>query len=213
MTSWNILVATLGQRGDRFRRLLDGLLPQLEPHAGQVTVTALWNNGERTIGEYRQALLESATSTYVSFVDDDDEVPPYFVNHVTSVLDGEVDYVGWRMQCWVDGQKLRPTYHSIRYTRWYDDRRGYYRHVSHLNPIRTSLARLGDFRRGWPEDVSWVEQVRPYVKTERYISNVMYHYHSSTRDTVQRPGLVKSGRYVRPSVDSTYFSYHPESAT
>jgi hypothetical protein len=211
VTSWNILVATLGQRGERFRRLLDGLLPQLEPHAGQVTVTALWNNGERTIGEYRQALLESATSTYVSFVDDDDEVPSYFVDKIVPLLDGTVDYVGWRMQCWIDGRKLRPTYHSIRYSRWYDDRRGYYRHVSHLNPIRTELARLGDFRRDWPEDISWVNQVRPFVKTEHYVGDVMYHYHSSTTDTVQRPGLIRPGTYVRPNVASSYFSYHPES--
>lgn len=211
MTTWTILIATLAQRGDRFKRLLDVLLPQLEPHGGDVTVSALWNTGGRPLGELRHALLRDASGDYVCFVDDDDLVPDYYVDRVVALLDGKIDYVGWRMQCYVDGHALKPTFHSIRYPRWYSDRRGHYRHVSHLNPIRAELARKGDFRRAWPEDYSWVEQVRPFVRTERYVAEVMYHYHSSSTDTVQRPGLIQDGTFVRPSVDSIYFSYHPES--
>lgn len=213
MVTWTILIATLAQRGDRFKRLLDVLLPQLEPYDGVVTVSALWNVGDRKLGEIRHALVRDASSDYVCFIDDDDVVPNYYVERVMGQIDGKpgIDYVGWRMQCYVDGRPLRPTYHSIRYQRWHHDRRGYYRHVSHLNPIRAELARRGDFRRSWPEDYSWAEQVYPHVRTEGYVDDVMYHYYSSTTDTVQRPGLVRDGSFVRPSVDSIYFSYHAES--
>lgn len=212
--SWTILIATLGQRATRFRRLLDVLLPQLDAHGGTVRVCALYNNGERPLGHVRQALIDHAETTYVSFIDDDDLVPSYYVDEVASRLDGVVDYVGWQMQCYVDDRTLLPTYHSLRYARWHHDDRGYYRDVSHLNPIRTELARYGDFRRGDPpEDVSWVQQVRPYVQTEAYVDKVMYYYHSSSTDTTWRRGTrLRRGRNVKCRVDHPYFSYHPESS-
>lgn len=211
--TWDILIATLGQRGDRLTRLLDSLLPQVTAAAGAVRVTALWNNGERPLGHVRQDLLESATGTYVSFVDDDDEVPDYFVPEVLSHLDG-VDYVGWRMQCIMDGVPLKPTFHSLRYARWYDDHAAYYRDLSHLNPVRREHALRIDYRTvGAPEDVAWVDQLRALdvVKTEHYLDRVMYVYHANSTDSTWR-GVQSAGRYDRPQVDSPYFTYHPGSS-
>jgi hypothetical protein len=210
--TWTILVATLGQRADRLARLLAQLLPQLDAHGGAVTVCALYNHGERPLSVVRQDLVDHATSDYVSFVDDDDELPDYFVDEVVRRLDG-VDYVGWQMQCYVDGSPLKPTYHSIRYGRWYDDADGYYRDVSHLNPIRIELARRGDFRRGEPpEDVSWTDQVRSHVRTEAYVDKVMYHYRSSPADSTWRGHGVRRLTTSRPRVDHPYFHWHPGSS-
>jgi hypothetical protein len=210
---WTILVATLGQRRARLRRLLDTLLPQLDAAAGEVTVCALYNHGERPLGHVRHALLRDASSTYVSFVDDDDEVPEYFVDEALQRMDGVVDYVGWRMQCYVDGRAVKPTYHSLRYTHWWDDLEGYYRDVSHLNPVRTELARCGDFRRGTPpEDVAWVDQVRGHLKTEAYVDKVMYHYHSSSVDSTWRGHGVVRPATTRYDLSHPYFSYHSESS-
>lgn len=207
MPSWNVLIATLGQRRARFERLLARLLPQTEPYDGNVTVTALFNNGELGIGELRHQLLNSTHSDYVSFVDDDDEVPSYFVQRVMDALNGEPDYVGWRMQCYLDGVKLKPTYHSICYRSWFEDDDGFYRCLSHLNPIRTELARRGDYRIMLPEDHSWAMQVYPHVHTETYLDDVMYHYHSSTTDTTWRPGSSITPVYDRLQVDHPNFAY------
>lgn len=208
MPSWNVLIATLGQRRARFERLLAQLLPQTEPYAGDVTVTALFNNGELgDIGELRHRLLASASSDYVSFVDDDDEVPDYFVRRVMEALEENPDYVGWTMQCYVDGVKMKPTKHSIIYEGWTEDDHGYYRDISHLNPIRTSIARRGSFRVELPEDCNWAAQVAPLVKHEIYLPDVMYHYHSSTTDTTWRPGSNITPNYDRPQVDHPNFAY------
>jgi hypothetical protein len=210
--TWTILVATLGQRAARLERLLTQLLPQTEPHDGAVTVCALYNHGERGLGAVRQDLVDHATSTYVSFVDDDDEVPGYFVDEVLPLLDG-VDYVGWQLQCYVNDAPLKPTYHSLRYDRWHDDARGYYRDVSHLNPVRTELARRADFRRGLPpEDVSWVDQLRPHVRTEHYVDKVMYHYRSSPADSTWRGVGVDRVWHRRPTIEHPNFSWHPGSS-
>lgn len=210
--TWNILIATIGQRENRFKRLLNLLIPQISPHNGRVRITALWNNGERPLAEVRQDLLESASLEYVSFIDDDDIIPEYYVDEVSSKLDG-VHYIGWRMQCIMNGRNLKPTFHSLRYDHWWDDKYGYYRDVSHLNPIRTDLAKLADFRKTQPpEDVSWADQLRGKLKTEHYIDKIMYYYHSSTVDSTWRHGRVKPGNYHRPIIGCPYFSYHPNSS-
>lgn len=194
--------------------MLKCLLPQTQSYGGDVTVVAFYNNGERPLGEVRQDLLEYATSDYVSFVDDDDDLPDYYVDEVMNRLDGVVDYVGWQLQCYVDGVQYRPTYHSIKYNGWFHDRNGYYRDVSHLNPIKRTVALNGNFRKGEPpEDVSWVDQVRPYVKTEHYVDRVMYYYNSSSRDTTWRPGTrFQRDRIGRMPIEHPNFSYHPASS-
>jgi hypothetical protein len=188
---WTILIATQGRRAAQLQRLLAGLLPQAEAAGGQVKVLALWNNGERRLGEVRQDLLWHATGTYVSFVDDDDEVPPYYVSAVLPLLDGTVDYIGWRMQCYIDGVAAKPTIHSLRYSGWHDDEDGYYRDITHLNPVRRQLALLGDFRTAWPEDSTWVASLRGHVRTEAFIDRPMYLYRYSSSDSVQDTGPVE----------------------
>lgn len=211
--TWTVLIATVGQRRDRLRRLLDGLLPQTEPYAGSVTVLAFHNNGERPLGHVRQDLLEYATSDYVSFVDDDDELPTYHVERVMDCVDGVIDYVGWRMQTYVNGRRLDPTFHSLRYSSWYHDHRGYYRDVSHLNPIRTAVARQADFRRGEPpEDVSYADQLRGLVRTECYVDDVMYVYRSSSADSVWRASAAQLTGATRLDLNHPNFSYHPGSS-
>lgn len=210
--TWTILVATIGQRANRFERLLNQLMPQVDRHSGAVIVSALWNNGERPLAEVRQDLLDHAQSEYISFVDDDDVLPNYFVDEVVKRLDG-VDYVGWRMQCYYNGVTLKPTFHSLRYDHWWDDEIGYYRDVSHLNPVRTALAKQVSFRVGTPpEDVSWADRMRGLLVTEHYVDQIMYHYHSSSADSTWHPGSVTGGDYQRVQHGSPYFSYHPWTA-
>lgn len=211
--TWTVLVTTLAQRAERLRELLELLLPQTEPYDDRVRVLAYCNRGERPLAAVRQALVEAATSDYVSFVDDDDRVPTYHVDEVMNVLPHGRDVVGWQLQCYVDGEPLKPTFHSLRYSGWYDDVTGYYRDVSHLNPIRRELALRADFRRGDPpEDVSWVEQVRSLVRTESYVDRVMYFYYSSPSDSTWRGVGVDPTRGARLDVAHPHFSYHPESS-
>ncbi len=190
---WTILIATHASRRFKLARLLDGLLPQVEDvnadpgGASAVTVEALWNNGERPLGRVRQDLLEHATATYVCFCDDDDEVAPYYVDRALPLLDGEVDYIGWQIQCFFNGNKMKPAFHSLRYGSWSDDADGYYRDISHLNPVRRDLTTGTTFCAGWPEDVSWVEQMRGRLKTERYIEDEMYLYRRVTSAAGDHP--------------------------
>jgi glycosyltransferase involved in cell wall biosynthesis len=215
MTSptWTILIPTIGRRAQQLDRVLTSLLPQTEWYAGRVCVVAYWNNGERPLADIRQDLIECAVTDYVSFVDDDDVLPDYHVDRVMTALDEHPDYVGWRMQVLVDGAAHKSTFHSLRYAGWFEDEHGYYRDVSHLNPVRRDLAVRCDYRVGEPpEDVSWATQMRSVLRGKRecFIDDVMYYYHASSTDSTWRPGSVNplESSYTRLSVEHDNFMWY-----
>lgn len=206
--TWTILIATLGQRQDKFVKLLESLMPQVDKYNGNIQVMAFWNNGELPLGTIRQLLVDDATTDYISFIDDDDEVPPNFCDEVYKRL-GKVDYIGWRMQAYNNGEPLKPTFHSIEYQDWWDDEHGFYRNISHLNPIRRDIAILGTFmvEQGTAEDKPWAEQIAPFVKTESFIPDIMYHYYHTAEDSLWR-GVRVTQTYVKPDITRKYFRFY-----
>ena len=210
---WTIMIATLGRRRHKLERMLGGLLPQVDAAGGLVTVEALWNNGERPIGQVRQDMLDHAAAEYVSFLDDDDEVPPYFVARVLPLLDG-IDYIGWRQKLWRGVVEQRPVVHSLRYSRWCDMPRCYERDITHFNPMRRDLAVQGTFLgpfEAWSEDHYWASQLRGKVLTEHFIDEVMLFQRWDPADNTgpaRRPAD-DPARFTRLEVDSPHFSWLP----
>ncbi len=209
------MIATLGRRRAKLERLLGGLMPQVDAAGGAVLVNALWNNGERSIGSIRQDLLDGASTEYVSFLDDDDEVPPYFTDRVLPLLDG-TDYIGWRQELWRGDAKERPVTHSLRYGRWVDMPGEFQRDITHFNPVRRELAVLGSFANDhewWAEDSTWAAQVRGKLRTEHFIDEVMLCQRWDPRDNTGpvRRAADHPARFARYEPASPYFSWHPAS--
>lgn len=206
----SILIATLGWRKESFNKLLDALLPQVERN--NIEVVAYWNNGEKSIGEIRQALIEDAKGEYVCFIDDDDMVPDCYCDEICWAL-GK-DYVGFEVQLFNEGKVMPRVFHSIRYGVWHDDETGYYRGVTHLNPIKRELAIQGSFgKQGLGEDESWSRSVTPLVRTENYIDKIMYYYHHSNEHTSFGGKPRKKKFHIRGEVNHPQFRYHPLSKT
>lgn len=184
------------------------LLPQCEKD-GRVEVVALQNDGERSIAEYRQALLEDARGDYVSFADDDDMVEPDFVPAVTAAMEGFPDYIAFWHAYYCNGiREPRPVVTGIQYETWHDAADALIRGVTHVNPIRSVIARHADFRRpsGKGEDVSYVEAIIPLLRTQAEIPRVLYHYRHSPADSVQY-GLAPHAYAPRPVIDSPAFRW------
>lgn len=207
---WSILIASHSSRTSQLERLAGLLAPQL---TDDVEVVVLWNRGQKKLGEYRQMLTEAAKGDYVSNVDDDDRVPDYFVADVLAAL-GD-DYVGFKVSLTdVSGAigsegAVYIADHSIQYTRWSQRGTYFYRHVSHLNPIRRTLALKGVWEGNEAEDHRWADSVYPHVKTERYIDKVMYHYDFDHRKSL-RGDKPDTTPYIRPVLPDG-FRYHPAS--
>lgn len=207
-----VMIATLGQRSDRFARLLDTLMPQVNKQSGKVEVVAYWNNFERPLYEIRQALVDEAKGEYVCFIDDDDLVPEYYTDEILKALRSKPDYVGWRQQLYSNGEAVKPTFHSLKYAGVSEDEQGWYRNVSHLNPVKRELSLKASWEvpEGIPEDSPWAERVAPHLKIESYIDKPMYFYHPSSEDSQWRGGRDKEKR-VRPVIDQQHFRWHKES--
>lgn len=176
---WSILILTQPSRRELLKRLLAILLPQMTQF-GHPLVELIINefDAAKSLGANRQHLRESAKGEYLNFIDDDDLVALDYVPSVLPLLDG-VDYIGFRLQQFTDGKKLKPTFNSIRYQRWYDDDNGFYRDLSHVCPMRRELALLVPMTGNFGEDARWASELRELgvVKTEHFIDRVMYEYH------------------------------------
>lgn len=183
--TWTILIPTLGERRALFERLLAALLPQTEGWGGRVLVRGWFNNGEPSLPEIRQCLIEQSPTDYVSFIDDDDLVPDYFVHETMLALSRKPDYVGWQVQCYSDGVPTAVAHHSLENGRWRNTPGRYFRDISHINPIRRDLALNATFRTcrpGSAEDRAWADQLRRarVLRSEIMIERIMYHYLYST---------------------------------
>lgn len=217
--TWTILVPTIPRRDHLFRRLLDVLLPQLDAYEGRVRVRAWRNEGSPRLAEIRDQLLAEADTEYVSFVDDDDLVPAYFVKRIVEALDSRPDKVGFKLEYFRDGEFCEVVEHRLERYKWGRDELGQlYRDLTHLDPVRTELARLGQFARAKPgraEDRIWVKQVRAHLRTEVHIDEIMYHYYWVPEDSAwNRPGGALGARpAVLAEVVHPYFAWHPLSVS
>lgn len=214
--TWAILVPTLGERAHLFERLLSSLLPQTSPFGERVRVVGWLNDGKPSLPEIRQQLVTEASTDYVSFVDDDDLVSPYYVDEIMSALGQRPDYVGFQVQCYSNGRPTAVAYHSLAHKRWVNERNRYLRDISHINPVRRDLALKADFRQarsGGPEDRIWASQLRRLnvLRTEVVVNRIMYHYlHCSpdgaTGSRWKKPALIRAGA-ARPPISHPNFTW------
>lgn len=174
---WSIMILTQPNRERYLARLLAVLKPQIETHPDIEIVTRSFDE-KLDLGTNRQCMIENANGQYVNFIDDDDLVPADYVSTIYPLLDG-VDYIGFQLQFYIDGVKQKPTFHSLRYKEWNSDQDGFYRDLSHVNPIRRELAILAPLSGGFGEDSRWSDALRAkgVVKTEHYVDSVMYLYY------------------------------------
>ena len=117
----------------------------------------------------------------INFIDDDDLVPEDYVATILPLLDG-VDYIGHRIQFYLDGALDRPIFHSLKYHGWTTVGGVHYRDISHVNPMRRELALAVPMEGGVAEDFRWAANLRAtgLVKTEHYIDRAMYLYYFRT---------------------------------
>jgi hypothetical protein len=212
--TWSILVPTLGERRPLFERLMAGLLPQTEPYGGRVQVVGWHNDGSPSLPKIRQSMVLGATTDYVCFVDDDDLVSPDYVDEVVTALGERPDYVGFQVQCYSDGAPIAVAYHSLEHRSWRNLRGRFERDISHINPIRTALARQASFtvaRTGMAEDRVWANQLRRMriVRTEVVVPQILYHYlYVPKGSRWERPKIIQPGD--RAIVNHPNFSWSPD---
>lgn len=190
---WTICILTVPEREKDLTRITGLLQHQI---GSREDVCLLVNAREGSLGEKRQWCVENATGEYMNFVDDDDIIAHDYVDTIYPLLDG-VDYIGFRLQMYVNGERQLPTTHSLRYPAWSEDENGFYRNVTHLNPMRREVVEQARFEGGFGEDRRWSEQVKP--ETEHFIDRPMYFYFYSKEHSLSDKARQKELQHGNPT--------------
>ena len=172
----SILIPTVPERAEKFKRLMDDLDAQARGH--KVEILSFCDNKTRSIGAKRNALLQAAEGKYVAFVDDDDDVSPDYVATLVDMAKVDVDVLTFRQLAqWNDATStiefrinypvaavFRPGCTTKRFP-W------------HCCAWRRELAQECVFTdKDFGEDLDWVNQANELVKTEAYTPKVLHYY-------------------------------------
>lgn len=104
----SLLIPTVPPRHRLLNRLLFDLERQMDEAdlADEIEILVLGDNFERTIGDKRNELLETASGKYVCFLDDDDTVHREYCKKVFEALRGnDYDCIGYYK--WTEKNKTR----------------------------------------------------------------------------------------------------------
>jgi glycosyltransferase involved in cell wall biosynthesis len=174
----SILTVTLESRSAIFQSLVRILESQ---YTKEVELLANIDKGEKSIGQKRNELLQAAKGEYVAFLDDDDQVSPYYITSILQALESKPDCVGLEGIITLRNQLPKKFIHSIKYQDWFEKDNIYYRCPNHLNPIKKSIALdVGFLNVSYQEDKDFSFRLKGKLHTENYIDFPIYFYYPST---------------------------------
>jgi hypothetical protein len=220
----SVLVATLARREERFLDLMANLTKQAEDAPAPVEIVAYQNSGQHPLAVYREALLKDARGKYLCYVDDDDEVPPWYADEICAALAAGPDVVAFEQYC--TGTGCPRTFFGLQYggapyspVMMEDGGVAYLRAYSHVQPVRTEIAQQASFldhsgARHTGEDYLFAASVIPVLiergSREARINKVMYSYlwMSAGESTQQgrQPGA-RDSDHARPRISSPCFRW------
>jgi glycosyltransferase involved in cell wall biosynthesis len=184
MADISILIPTMTPR----KALFDQVLAEIQKQAAecpQIRTEILWesDNGELTLGQKRNVLMDRCTGTYHCFIDDDDILAPDYLKTFVPMITSGVDYdcasfVGAHYK---GGVFTKLFHHSMDYAEWAETPERYIRTISPMNLIKTDIVRqvrYKDIRNTEDHEFSKRLMASGLLKTEFRIhpNHPIYHY-------------------------------------
>lgn len=198
---WSILIPTTLDREDQYNRLYKKLLNQIyyindvHPDLGEVEVLSdgskRFLDGGMSIGEKRQKLLDRARGEYVSFMDDDDDVAPNYIEiimraiyqHVVNMQDADIitfncivknDFY-WALIKMQLSNKINEELTPEKIVK---------RRPWHICPVKTPIAKKEKFTHiNHNEDWDWMGRVLNHVNSEIHIPYILTQYNHSEKNS------------------------------
>lgn len=182
----SILTPACWERAGQITTLRERIAAQIAKlPRGTVEHLVLLDNRARSVGLKRQALLDAARGEYVAFVDDDDDVSEDYVAQLVAAAATGADCITFLQDAFVDR-----VHSTVSFGREQADapfepgaitRRGVW-HVCAIRREHAQRAVFPDLMDG--EDRLWCQQVRPLLKTEHHIPQVLHTYRFSSAGTL-----------------------------
>jgi glycosyltransferase involved in cell wall biosynthesis len=178
----SICIATLPTRKQFFDELTNHLAEQIlaQDAIDEVEIVSECDNGEMSIGNKRQKMLEDATGDYVVNIDDDDRVPDFYVEKILEAIKENPDCIGFRVECHNIREGVTASV-SNKYKDWLSNHDGFdfVRCIHHLTPVKREISlKIGykDMKGAEDSDYSFRLRDSGLLKKEVYINEVMYYY-------------------------------------
>lgn len=180
MSELTILIPTIDERAAKLQRLLDILTPQCPYYDVKITIDC--DNRVKSIGQKRNDLVNTVTTPYCVFIDDDDEVSNLYVEKIMEGINKGVDGIGFKGIMTVDGKYPQEFIHAKEYS-YTSVKKGvqskHYRPLNHLNPMRTEFFKVIPFPEiNQGEDTTFCLKLQELdlIQSEHFIDETIYFY-------------------------------------
>ena len=175
---FTIMILSIPSRIEKYLiPLYDKLLKQSELYK-EVEILCLVDNKIMTIGEKRQALLNSARGKWVGFMDDDDDVSDDYVASLVEAMKKhpEADVITFDQHCIVNGLTFTVNFSmknpNERYIRGMTK---VLRPPFHICYWRSEIAKQAKFEdSSYGEDYAWCLQMYPKIEFEVHIEKLLH---------------------------------------
>lgn len=181
---FSILIPSLPSRLRTFLpRLMDVLEPQL---TSDVELLILTDNRQRSVGAKRNELLRMATGEYLAFIDDDDLVHlSEYVSSILGAMDGS-DCIVFDQTVTINDSAPKLCKYGIEYD-YTDTPELWTGKPAHTMVWKSELAKLCKFPEiNYSEDMDWVSQAWPLIKSQTRIDKILYYYEFNRRTSETR---------------------------
>lgn len=185
----SVLILSLPNRLD----LLEKLTKKLEAQIGEredVEILSLMDNKSYNVSEKRNALMNLARGTFLTWIDDDDDISDKYINTLLQAIEEnpQTDVISFDQQCYLDGipakvfAKMGNPHEEV----VLDPATGQYKDTLrppyHWCVWRSRLAKSESFRFGVyvynshiGEDRDWLFRLYPKVKHSVYLEGEFLH--------------------------------------
>jgi len=189
----SILICTITGRENQFNYIYKRLCEQRTNlfMKKEIEILSLKDDCTMTVGEKRNKGYEMATGRHIQCVDDDDDVPIYYLPRTIEMLKifPDIDCIGFYGIKTTNGQNLTIFKHSKESNKvYFNPSLGIFDNpINHLNTVRSDIAKRHKFPHiNNGEDQEWAKKIHPDLKTSIDIRDIMYHYRYNTQTTVAR---------------------------
>ena len=178
----SILILTIPSRvEDCLMPLYRYLLEQVKDRK-DVEILCMMDNKSMSIGEKRQALLDSARGKWIGFLDDDDWVSSDYIDSLLEAMrDNPADVITFDQDCMVNDHRFMVRFGWKNPHEAYDPSRTLLlRPPYHMCMWRRKIAKNFRFTASsYGEDIAWISAMLPFVQSETHLDKVLHHYRYS----------------------------------
>lgn len=182
-----VVVPSMASRWSSLGKVLPDLFKQAE--GKPVEVVCLLDNKKSNLSEKRNQAIKAAKGTFITFVDDDDEVESDYVDSLLKSIkeNPSVDCVVFDVEVYGYTSSSKRCKYGIEYQHG-EDEKAYYRKPNHVMAYRTQISRKHLYRldlSAISEDTEWAERASKDIRSQARIDKVLYHYFYNEKETTQ----------------------------